>query len=38
MIRRDSLVWAALAGLGWGVLYLAILIMVMTAQDGVMTP
>ena len=36
MIRRDSLVWAALAGMAWGAFYLALIILLVTAQDGIM--
>lgn len=31
-----ELLGAALAGLAWGALYLALLIMILTAQDGIM--
>ena len=34
MIR--DLVHAAVAGMAWGFLYLAIIIMILTAQDGIM--
>ena len=34
MIR--DLVHAAVAGMAWGVLYLALIIMILTAQDGIM--